>query len=202
MDQLIRTIPVEFLYLDLDTCTRCRVTDATLLEAIELTWPALDAVEVVVAVTTTHVADADLARQVGFVSSPTIRVSGHDIGGELVESACDSCSDGCACGGRIDCRDWVYRGRRSTEPPVGLIVEALLRAASVPAGTATTRPEDPTEDLAEDLPENLRRYFTPAVVEQPSGCCDQPVRDTCCAAEDKATCCGADLESQLCGCQS
>jgi hypothetical protein len=195
MDPLIRTLPVEFLYLDLDTCTRCRATDATLREAIELTRPALHAVGSAVVVTTTHVADAALARQVGFVSSPTIRVNGHDIGGELVESAC---SDGCACGGRIDCRDWIYRGRRSTEPPVGLIVEALMRAASVPDGTATTRPED----RAEDLPENLRRYFTPAVVEQPGGCCEQTARDTCCAAEDKATCCGADLESQACGCQS
>jgi hypothetical protein len=198
MDQLVRTIPVDFLYLDLQTCTRCRATDATLREAIEVTRPALDAVGVAVAVTKTHVADAAQARQAGFVSSPTIRVNGLDIAGELVESACDSCSDGC-CGGRIDCRDWVYRGRRSTEPPVGLIVEALLRAASVPQGPAPTRTDDP----AEDLPENLRRYFDqPAAVAQPTGCCEQTTRDTCCAAEDKAACCGADLESQLCGCQS
>ena len=29
-----RTLQIGFLFLDLDTCTRCRATDATLLEAI------------------------------------------------------------------------------------------------------------------------------------------------------------------------
>jgi Domain of unknown function (DUF2703) len=38
-----RTLQIEFLFLDLDTCTRCRATDATLLEAIDRTHPALEA---------------------------------------------------------------------------------------------------------------------------------------------------------------
>ena len=59
-----RSLQIDFLYLDLDTCTRCRATDATLLEALERTQ----------------------ARALGFVSSPTIRINGVDIAGELVES--------------------------------------------------------------------------------------------------------------------
>jgi hypothetical protein len=38
-----RHLQIDFLYLDLETCTRCRATDATLLEAIQRTRPALDA---------------------------------------------------------------------------------------------------------------------------------------------------------------
>ncbi|MGH3340633.1 MAG: DUF2703 domain-containing protein [Propionibacteriaceae bacterium] len=200
MNTLVKQISVDFLYLDLETCTRCRATDATLREAIELTNPALAAVGATVEVTKTHVADADQARQVGFISSPTIRVDGQDIAGELVESPCDSCSDGCACGGGIDCGDWVYRGQRSTEPPVGLIVGALMRAAAGPGGRGTDPADQPAPD---DLPENLRRYFIPAEqLEQSGRCCDDTTLDTCCAAGDKAACCGADLELQLCGCQS
>jgi hypothetical protein len=37
------------------------------------------------------------------------------------------CLDACACNGEVDCRDWVYQGSRNTEPPVGLIVEAIVR---------------------------------------------------------------------------
>ena len=77
----------------------------------------------------------------GFISSPTIRINGVDIAGELVESACDSCSESCACNGGVDCRDWVWQGQRSQEPPVGLIVEAIMRhAGGTNPGSATPSP--------------------------------------------------------------
>jgi hypothetical protein len=60
---------------------------------------------VTVSVTKTLVASEAQARALGFVSSPTIRINGVDIAGELVESACDSCSESCACNGGVDCRD-------------------------------------------------------------------------------------------------
>jgi hypothetical protein len=43
-----KTLQIEFLFLDLDTCTRCRATDATLLEAIDRTRPTLEAAGVTV----------------------------------------------------------------------------------------------------------------------------------------------------------
>jgi glutaredoxin len=85
-----RELHVEFLYLDLDTCTHCRATDTTLLEAIARTRPALDAAGVTVHVTKTLVASETQARELGFVSSPTIRINGADIAGELLESACEN----------------------------------------------------------------------------------------------------------------
>jgi Domain of unknown function (DUF2703) len=42
------------------------------------------------------------------------------------ESSCGSeaCTDGC--GDQIACRVWVHRGREYTEPPVAMIVDAIL----------------------------------------------------------------------------
>jgi hypothetical protein len=148
-----RQLQIEFLFLDLDTCTRCRTTDQTLLEAIERTRPALDAAGVAVSLAKTLVAGEAQARQLGFVSSPTIRINGVDIAGELVESACDTCSEACACDGGVDCRDWIYQGQRSTQPPLGLIVEAIMRHAAGPGRPTPARLEPPV------VPDNLRQYF-------------------------------------------
>jgi glutaredoxin len=97
-----RQLQIEFLFLDLDTCTRCRATDQTLLDAIERTRPALDAAGVTVSLTKTLVATEAQAQQLGFVSSPTIRIDGVDIAGELVESACDTCRFATRAAGRTD----------------------------------------------------------------------------------------------------
>src|SRR5688572_30480239 len=185
-----RQLQIEFLFLDLDTCTRCRATDTTLLEAIERTRPALDAAGVTVAVTKTLVAGEAQARQLGFVSSPTIRINGVDIAGELVESTCDTCSEACACEGTIDCRDWIWRGERSTEPPVGLIVEAIMGQAF---GTeaAVAFPPPPTMEI----PENLSRFFASKTANEAStqvtNCCEPAEQADCCEAAAKESCCAA-----------
>jgi hypothetical protein len=196
-----RQLQIEFLFLDLDTCTRCRATDATLLEAIERTRPALDAAGVTVSLTKTLVAGEAQARQLGFVSSPTIRIDGLDIAGELVESACDTCSEACACNGGLDCRDWIYQGGRSTQPPLGLIVEAIMRhtVGADPGRPTSTRPQPPV------VPDNLRQYFAAAapVADTPTAeCCTADVQAGCCQPADKATCCDTDagIGRSSCGC--
>jgi hypothetical protein len=159
-----RTLEIEFLFLDLATCTRCRATDATLLEAIGRTRPALDAAGVAVNVTKTLVASEAQARTLGFVSSPTIRINGVDITGELLESACDSCSESCACNGEVDCRDWLWRGERSQEPPLGLIVEAIMRhAGGIGSGSAISSPAG-----SGPVPANLRNYFAASAADAPA----------------------------------
>ena len=199
-----RQLQIEFLFLDLDTCTRCRATDQTLLEAIERTRPALDAAGVTVAVSKTLVAGEAQARRLGFVSSPTIRIDGVDIAGELVESACDTCSETCACDGGVDCRDWLYQGQRSTQPPLGLIVEAIMRhaAGADPDSPTPARLQPPT------VPDNLRQYYAAAaapVADTPSSdCCTADVQAGCCEPADKAACCstGAGMASSSCGCHA
>ena len=193
------TLRIDFLYLDLNTCTRCRATDATLLEAIELTSPALAALGVDIAMTRIHVTDAEQARQLGFLTSPTIRVDGEDIAGELLESGCDSCTDGCACDGLVDCRDWSYQGQRSTEPPLGLIVEAILRAAAphTAAGPRAADQQRPTSELSD----SLSRYFAGSKGADPaSQCCATDIQADCCPADRKGTCCGDRLELEPCAC--
>ena len=195
-----RQLQIEFLFLDLDTCTRCRATDQTLLEAIERTRPALDAAGVTVSLAKTLVAGEAQARQLGFVSSPTIRINGVDIG-ELVESACDTCSEACACDGGVDCRDWIYQGQRSTQPPLGLIVEAIMRHAAGPGRPTPARLEPPV------VPDNLRTYFAAAapVADIPTfDCCAADVQAGCCEPADKAACCGtgAGVASSSCGCHA
>jgi len=196
-----RELPIDFLFLDLDTCTRCRATEATLLEAVELTRPALEAVGVSVTVTKTRVASEAQARALGFVSSPTIRVGGVDIAGELVESRCDTCTESCACDGGVDCRDWIYRGERRTEPPVGLIVEAILRHA-VPHNTTSAGPDQPAQTA---VPENLHRYFagTAAAPDTPQApCCSTEVQAGCCPPEEEAACGGTAMPATPCGCNA
>jgi hypothetical protein len=172
-----RTLHIEFLFLDLDTCTRCRGTDATLLEAVERTRSALDAAGVAINVTKTLVASEAQAHALGFVSSPTIRINGVDIAGELVESACDSCSESCACNGGVDCRDWVWQGERSHEPPLGLIVQAIMRHAggTDPDSPPTSPPTSAT------VPSNLRQYF--AATGTASGCCGNGVAGAACGCQ-------------------
>jgi hypothetical protein len=68
------------------------------------------------------------------------------------ESSCGSeaCTDGC--GDQIACRVWVHRGGEYTEPPVGMIVDAIL--GHVYGGTLARAAPEPD---AYELPENLAR---------------------------------------------
>jgi Domain of unknown function (DUF2703) len=158
---------------------------------------------VTVNVSKTLVATEAQARQLGFVSSPTIRIDGVDIAGELVESACDTCSETCACDGGVDCRDWLYQGERSTHPPLGLIVEAIMRhaAGADPDSPTLVRPQPP------GVPDNLRQYFAAAAAPvadtaASSECCTADVQAGCCQPTDKAACCGPGAASSSCGCHA
>jgi hypothetical protein len=193
-------LTIDFLYLDLSTCTRCRGTDRSLEAALAAAGDVLSAAGVEVKVRKVHIRSEAEARSWRFVSSPTIRINGADIAFELRESSCGSeaCVDGC--GDQIACRVWMFGGREYTEPPVELIVDAILRQVYGPAG-------DLVEDRPYELPDNLQRFFAdasaapdtadPAPVTQ-SACCAPAEQETCCAPEDKAGCC---TETVDCGCR-
>ena len=70
------TVRIDFLFLDLTACTRCRGTDSSLGAALTAVADVLQAAGVQVEVNKVHVATEDLAREWRFVSSPTIRVNG------------------------------------------------------------------------------------------------------------------------------
>ena len=193
---------IEFLFLDLTTCTRCRGTDRSLESALEVVDDLLTSTGIEVEVEKIQVESAEQARQLRFVSSPTIRVNGRDVALELQESSCDSepCTDGC--GDSTACRIWVHRGGEYTEPPVEMIVDAIL--CEVYAGP-DVRAEGEPESY--ELPENLGRFFADKAVAAGAArsagdvaCCPPAERQSCCGSEQKAACCGA-VTGEACACR-
>jgi hypothetical protein len=190
-----QTIEVDFLYLDLTTCSRCRGSDASLRAALEIVWPAIDSVGAGIEVRKTLVETEEQARALRFVSSPTIRVNGHDIAGELIESSCSECGELCGCDGGVDCRVWDYRGEQLTEAPIGMIVEAIL-AELGPTGAARSE-----ESTFVDVPEKLKRFFAgTGAAQNSSSCCSADEQANCCEPAEKAGCCG-DSTASSCGCR-
>ena len=199
-----RTVEVDFLYLDLATCTRCRASDATLDAAVEAVRPALDPLGVGVEVSKTLVETEGQARALGFVSSPTIRVNGRDIAGELIESSCQECGELCGSEGGVDCRVWDYRGVRHNEAPTGLIVEAIL--AEIGRSSSARSEETPEATPPGDVPENLKLFFAgTGAAGEAASCCSTAEQATCCDPSEKAGCCGdatgSDAAPSSCGCR-
>lgn len=147
-----RRLDIDFLYLDLSTCTRCRGTENNLEEAIAEVARVLEATGTRVTVRKIHVQTEEQARELGFVSSPTVRINGKDIQLDVKESLCESCGD--LCGEDVDCRVWVYRGREYTVPPKAMIIEAILKEVY---GGGDQNAENPRP--VKDVPGNLKRFF-------------------------------------------
>ena len=184
-------LQIDFLFLDLTSCTRCQGTDQNLEAALDAVRQVLEATGTDVEVNKIHVESAEHARELRFVSSPTITINDRDVALEFRESSCDSpcCTDGY--GGRIACRTWMYEGREHPEPPVAMIVDAILR--QVYAGAAV---EAEVEAEPYELPENLDRFFAgkcrtqAAAVPQEAACCAPIEQRSCRDDQDKAECCG------------
>ncbi len=197
-----RTVEIELLALDLNTCTRCVGSLANIQQAIALLQGVLEATGTTVSVIQRLIESEAQARQHQFVTSPTIRINGRDIALETVESPCDACSDLCGCNGGVACRVWRYRGEEYIEAPVGMIVDAMLTAIYRDTSTVPAAPQPYT-----GVPNNLRQFFAsqqaPAMATA-SSCCDVSKQATCCAVEEKTSCCGtvtAEPEPASCGCR-
>ena len=152
-EQAARKIQIDFLYLDLEVCTRCQGTDQVLDEAVADVQQILQAAGVSAEINKVNINAADLAIQYQFVSSPTIRINGRDIDVDVKESLCESCGD--LCGDSVDCRVWTYQGIEHNQPPKAMIINALLQAVYGPPV------EIPANDGVESyhLPENLKKFY-------------------------------------------
>ena len=191
------TLRIDFLFLDLTSCTRCLAADRSLESALDVVGDVLRASGVEVEVNKVLVDSAERARALRFVSSPTIRVDGRDVAVELRESSCGSeaCTDGC--GDQIACRVWVHRGQEYTEPPVAMIVEAIL--ARVYGGTRSGVASVASAG-AYELPQNLARFFSARGAAEQSACCTPSEQRSCCAEAAKEECCAASTAGG-CGCR-
>lgn len=147
-----RPLEIELLYLDLETCDRCRSTGDTLREAVEEARKILAPSGVEVTLREILVTSGAQARRLAFRNSPTIRSMGRDLSFEVKENACGSCSE--IAGRDITCRAWTWQGKEYAFPPKAMLVDAILRDAYVHPGGQR---EDPLP-LA-TLPENLEDFF-------------------------------------------
>jgi hypothetical protein len=158
-----RMVAIDFLFLDLSTCGRCLGSGANLETALDALEGVLRATGARVELRKVHVRSVERARELRFVSSPTIRVNGRDIAPELRESECGA--DACGCGPGATCRVWRYAGRDYTEAPVGLIVDAVLSELY----GDDRRTDSPAPEY--ELPENLARVFAANDRGAPGGGC-------------------------------
>lgn len=194
-----KRIELEFLYLDLDVCARCKGTDANLETALRTVQEVLHASGTDVATRKMLVDSEETARKLRFVSSPTVRVNGRDIAVEFRETRCDSCAEACVCDGGVDCRVWLYEGKEYTEAPVPLIVNAVLSEIY-----DSRRADRPVSAGFFELPENLRRFFVAKAAKKAAeSCCSTEEKTGCCEPSEKSSCCGSGEHgaAALCGCQ-
>ncbi len=145
----MKTLKIDFLYLDLNTCERCMATDSTLAEALLELSGVLATLGYKVQVNKVNITTRALAEQYRFFSSPTIRVNGVDICGNLTESNCCSCGE--ICGDDVDCRTFTYEGETFEQPPKAMLMDGILRAIY---GQISQ------EENHYMLPDNLKRFFT------------------------------------------
>lgn len=166
-------IVIDFLYLDLNVCTRCQGTDNSLDEALSEVSKVLEATGAEVIVNKINVVNEELALQYKFVSSPTIRVNRHDIQTEMKESLCESCGD--LCGDEVDCRVWTYKGKDYTVPPKAMIIDAILQEVY---GHKSNHKEE--HDYK--IPENLKHFYEAMKV-------NKKTNDSCCSSDKSSDCC-------------
>lgn len=173
---MTKKVNIDYLFLDVTTCTRCQGSDLNLesaLKALKVEFPEYEFL-----LNKIHVKTVDLAIQYQLVSSPTIRVDGKDLPIELRESNCDTCGD--FCGDSVDCRLWVHEGETFESAPTSLLVDLISDYLN---GKKDLVPLDSSYAL----PENLIHFFsarlnkTAAEPQQSSscGCGDGGVVECC-----------------------
>jgi Domain of unknown function (DUF2703) len=194
-----KQVEIEFLYLDLDLCTRCKGTNDNLETALRTVQEVLQASGADVSTRKVLVESEETARELRFVSSPTIRINGRDIALDFRETPCDSCAEACACDGSVDCRVWLYEGKEYNEAPVPLIVNAIL--SEIHDSRSADRS---ASSRSFELPENLKHFFeAKPAKESAKSCCTAEEKATCCSPSEKSSCRGSGEQgtAATCGCQ-
>lgn len=144
-----RSIDIQFLYLDLNVCERCQGSDKNLDKAIQLIQPVLVETGYELRVKKINVNTEALAKHYRFMSSPTIRINNIDIQEDVLEDNCKSCGD--LCGDSVDCRVFTYQNKQYHEPPVGMIIDQILKSIYTP--------QTIKEPNNYQVPENLLKFY-------------------------------------------
>jgi len=163
-----KTVKIDYLYLDNETCTRCKDTekqlDATLDEIDEL----LNSAGYKSTLNKIKMDTREKARKYQFTKSPTIRINDIDIGFEQKENKCSDCDDLCGCAEGTTCRTWLLDGQEYEVPPKELLTNRIMQ---VIYGNMKSKRQD------FKLPENLESFYAGIEKERKNECCDP----TCCS---------------------
>ncbi|MCX2743321.1 DUF2703 domain-containing protein [Mangrovivirga sp. M17] len=163
----VKTITIDYLYLDNTTCTRCRETQKNLETTVDNIGKLLQSAGFDIKLNKQQMDTREKAIEFKFSKSPTIRVNGVDIGFEQKENECTDCTEMCACDEGTTCRTWIINGEEYEIPPVELITERILKVIFgeiKPVGEAYS------------LPENLEQFYT-GLETQNKECCNA----SCCS---------------------
>jgi hypothetical protein len=161
-----KILNVDLIVIDLSTCKRCVPTGDRLRTAVRLLGPVAEALGIELRHHEKVVQTPNEAKKVALVSSPTIRLNGHDIAQDIRESQCESCRDLTDNNTIVDCREWHYRGKVYSAAPIALLIESITEAMLKIDDLPVTTPAP-----LEQLPNNLQLYFDnkQQVIAQP--CC-------------------------------
>lgn len=157
-----KSVKIEYLYLDLNTCDRCCGTDVVLDEVVSVLRPVLEMAGYQVNYEKVEMTTVKDAVRYEFLSSPTIRVNGRDICTSVKENACGCCSD--ISGTAVTCRVFTYEGVDYEVPPKAMLAEEILR--HVFAGSI---PESAPESYV--LPQNLKDFYRGKMTKNVKCCC-------------------------------
>lgn len=147
-----RRMEIDFLYLDLEVCSPCKSTESNIEDALSEAAGILKATGVEVSVNKTHVQSLEQAMSLGFLSSPTVLINGHDLQLDFKENYCATCSQ--VSGTETDCRVWLYQGQEYSAPPKAMIIEAVLQEVYGGSRSEASKIVRPENALA-----NLTRFF-------------------------------------------
>ncbi|MDD4357652.1 MAG: DUF2703 domain-containing protein [Smithellaceae bacterium] len=148
-----KVLNIDLIVIDLSTCKRCVPTGNQLNHAIKLLGPVADVLGIELKHQEIVVQTPQEAKNHALLSSPTIRINGHDIAQDIRESPCESCGDLTNSNTMVDCREWHYRDKVYFAAPLPLLVEAIMGAMlNIDAPLIVPAP-------ITELPANLQRYF-------------------------------------------
>lgn len=146
----LRSVTVDFLFLDLSCCDRCQGADQRVAQAVERCRGVLRACGYDISLNLIHVDSEEKARAHRFASSPTVRVNGVDICPSIEENDCACCSD--MSDAAVACRIFPFNGTYYEVPPTDMLVRGIMEVV-----LQNRRPLDPPSPFF--LPENLQRFY-------------------------------------------
>ncbi|MEM0923976.1 MAG: DUF2703 domain-containing protein [Pseudomonadota bacterium] len=144
---------LDFLFLDETICAPCTRTGRALDQATKIVAAPLAALGTRLEITRIHVASRAAAVERRLEISPTLRLDGSDIDPYRTQWKCVTCGGPAGGATTVNCRTWHWRSETYAAAPVGLLIEAILRAAL----DGPRKPEMPKDTYA--LPGNLAAFF-------------------------------------------